>query len=61
MEENCNKKESKVLAILFVPETPFEKGISIYTHQQKRNENAQKILDNLKENVENGTAIIIKP
>lgn len=58
--KKCCSSYGKIVAILLVPETPFEDHMSLSTWQDKRSENAIKILDNLKENVENGTAVIIK-
>jgi len=57
--EKCKCDHGKFLGILLVPDTPFEKGMSISTWEDKRAENTRLIIENIQENVNNGTAIII--
>jgi len=59
-DKKCCESYGKKIGVILIPETPFEKGMSISTWQEKRAENAQEILDNIKEKVENGNAIVIK-
>lgn len=58
---NCNISENKILGVVLIPETPFENNMSVSSHQEKRAENAKKALSNFKENVKNGSIIVIKP
>jgi len=57
---DCKFTDNKFLGVILIKETPFEKGMSISTHQEKRAENAMKVLGNLKEEVKSGNVIIIK-
>lgn len=60
MSKDCNLRKGEVICTVLIPETPFEDWMSLSTWNEKRAENARKILYNLQENVDNGIAIIIK-
>jgi len=57
--EDCCGDYGKLLGVALIESTPFEKGMSISSHLEKRAKKAKILLSDVKTNIENNKIIPI--